>query len=146
MKGPPGTAAREKGERRHGQEKKVPEDLMGSILGEDPVASGVERISSEPHGPGGVDREPDSPFPAGEGPISFGRSSQHGWASRSTFSKQVSRELDRLRLELRLERGMFVLPTPRSPRVPAVVEGKSTVNAFVYAHYCRSLVYARMSV
>ena len=72
---------------------------MGSILGEDPGVSGGELVSSQPQGPGGADPEPDSPFPADGGPVTW---EEHPARVGATFnlSKQVCAELDRLRLDL----------------------------------------------
>jgi hypothetical protein len=66
--------------------RKVPEDLMGTILGE----------SAGPHD---VEIGTASPTSAGEGMISW---EDQPWLVGTTFnlSKQVGRELDRLRLDL----------------------------------------------
>jgi hypothetical protein len=66
--------------------RKVPEDLMGTILGE----------SAGPHD---VETGTPSPTPAGEGMISW---EDQPWLVGTAFnlSKQVGRELDRLRLDL----------------------------------------------
>ncbi len=66
--------------------RKVPEDLMGTILGE----------SAGPHN---VETGTASPTSAGEGTISW---EDQPWLVGTTFnlSKQVGRELDRLRLDL----------------------------------------------
>jgi hypothetical protein len=66
--------------------RKVPEDLMGTILGE----------SAGPHD---VETGTPSPTSAGEGTISW---EDQPWLVGTTFnlSKQVGRELDRLRLDL----------------------------------------------
>jgi hypothetical protein len=69
-----------------GKSRKVPEDLMGTILGE----------SAGPHD---VETGTPSPTSAGEGMISW---EDQPWLVGTTFnlSKQVGRELDRLRLDL----------------------------------------------
>jgi len=82
--------------------RRVPEDLMGSILGGDPGASGGERASSELRGLSADDREPGSPFPTGDGPISWEEQPARVGIAFN-LSKQVIRELDRLRLEIGLE-------------------------------------------
>ncbi len=66
--------------------RKVPEDLMGTILGESA-------------GPQDVDTGTPSPTSAGEGMISW---EDQPWLVGTAFnlSKQVGRELDRLRLDL----------------------------------------------
>ena len=66
--------------------RKVPEDLMGTILGE----------SAGPHD---VETGTPSPTSAGEGMMSW---EDQPWLVGTTFnlSKQVGRELDRLRLDL----------------------------------------------
>ena len=75
-----------------GKKRKVPEDLMGTILREG--ALGAERDVLESAGPGET-----SPTSAGEGAISW---EDQPWLVGTTFnlSKQVGRELDRLRLDL----------------------------------------------
>jgi hypothetical protein len=69
-----------------GKGRKVPEDLMGTILGESA-------------GPRDVETGTASPTSAGEGTISW---EDQPWLVGTTFnlSKQVGRELDRLRLYL----------------------------------------------
>ena len=66
--------------------RKVPEDLMGTILGE----------SAGPHN---VETRTASPTSTGEGTISW---EDQPWLVGTTFnlSKQVGRELDRLRIDL----------------------------------------------
>jgi len=85
-----------------GKRRRVPEDLMGSILGEDPGASGGERVSSELHGLSGAGQELDSLSPTGEGPISWEEQPARVGITFN-LSKQVIRELDRLRLALGFE-------------------------------------------
>ena len=82
--------------------RKVPEDLMGTILGEGSGASGGERTFSGSRGLCGADRKTGSRSPGGEGTVSW---EEHPERVGITFnlSKQVSKELDKLRLELELE-------------------------------------------
>ncbi len=82
--------------------RKVPEDLMGTILGEGSGASGGERTFSGSRGFRGADRKTGSRSPGGEGTVSW---EEHPERVGITFnlSKQVSKELDKLRLELELE-------------------------------------------
>jgi hypothetical protein len=82
--------------------RKVPEDLMGAILGEGSGASGGERTFSGSRGLRGADRKTGSRSPGGEGTVSW---EEHPERVGITFnlSKQVSKELDKLRLELELE-------------------------------------------
>jgi hypothetical protein len=85
-----------------GHRRKVPEDLMGTILGEGSGASGGERTASESHGLRGDDQKTGSRSPVGGGTVSW-----EGYPERVgiTFnlSKQISTELDKLRLELEQE-------------------------------------------
>ena len=85
-----------------GHRRKVPEDLMGTILGEGSGATGGERTASESHGLRGDDQKTGSRSPVGGGTVSW-----EGYPERVgiTFnlSKQVSTELDKLRLELEQE-------------------------------------------
>jgi hypothetical protein len=85
-----------------GYRRKVPEDLMGSILGEGSGATGGERTFSEARRLRGADRKTDPRSPVGEGTISW---EEHPERVGITFnlSKQLSTELDKLRLELELE-------------------------------------------
>ncbi len=85
-----------------GHRKKVPEDLMGTILGEGSGASDGERTFPESRGLHGADQETGSRSPVGEGTVSW---EEHPERVGITFnlSKQVSTELDKLRLELDLE-------------------------------------------
>jgi hypothetical protein len=78
--------------------RKVPEDLMGTILREG--ALGAERDSPESVGP-----EAASSTSAGGGTISW---EDQPWLVGTTFnlSKQVGRELDRLRLDLQRQEGI----------------------------------------
>ena len=77
-----------------GKGRKVPEDLMGTILREGTGPPGAERDSLESVGP-----EVASSPSAGEGMISW---EDQPWLVGTTFnlSKQVGRELERLRLDL----------------------------------------------
>lgn len=89
--------------------RKVPEDLMGTILGGGAASSGGvsgdERTSPEAPASQAADRSPAPPASAGENSISW---EAHPERTGITFnlSKQVSRELDRLRLELQTEEGL----------------------------------------
>ena len=78
--------------------RKVPEDLMGTILREG--ALGAERDSPESVGP-----EAASSTSAGGGTISW---EDQPWLVGTTFnlSRQVGRELDRLRLDLQRQEGI----------------------------------------
>ncbi len=76
---------------RMGKRRRVPENLMGSILGEEPGAAPEARVSG--------DEEPASPFPAGGGPAVWDEQSARVGVAFN-LSKQVSRELDRLRTDL----------------------------------------------
>src|SRR3712207_748619 len=82
-----------------GHRRKVPEDLMGTILGEGSGASGKKPTLSELRG---TDQKTGSPFTLGEGTVSW---EGHPERVGITFnlSKQVSTELDKLQLELELE-------------------------------------------
>jgi hypothetical protein len=77
-----------------GKTRKVPEDLMGTILRESAGPPGGERDSLESAGPGTV---PSAV--GGEGAITW---EDQPWLVGTTFnlSKQVGRELDRLRHDL----------------------------------------------
>ncbi|MDQ2672711.1 MAG: hypothetical protein M3Y38_07810 [Actinomycetota bacterium] len=77
-----------------GKSRKVPKDLMGTILRESAGPPGGERNSPESVEPGMV-----SPASGGEGTISW---EDQPWLVGTTFnlSKQVGRELDRLRHDL----------------------------------------------
>jgi hypothetical protein len=91
-----------------GHRKKVPEDLMGTILGEDTGATSAEQIRSGSRGLHRVDQNTGSRPPTGEGTVSW---EEHPERVGITFnlSKQVSTELDKLRLEL--ERDEDVRPS-----------------------------------
>ena len=79
--------------------KRVPEDLMGTILGEGSGASGEERAFSESRELRGADQKTVSRSAIGEGTISW---EEHPERVGITFnlSKQLITELDSLRLEL----------------------------------------------
>ena len=79
--------------------RRVPEDLMGTILRESAGPPGDERDSLESVGSRDVESGTSSPTSAGEGAISW---EDQPWLVGTTFnlSKQVGRELDRLRLDL----------------------------------------------
>src|SRR5919112_3713651 len=83
-----------------GKSRKVPEDLMGTILSEIAGPPGGERDSLE-------SVEPDTAPPAGgdEGAISW---EDQPWLVGTTFnlSKQVGGELDRLRHDLQHQEGI----------------------------------------
>ena len=85
------------------QRRKVPQDLMGTILSKGSGVSGEERTFSEAHRLRDADRKTGSHSPVGEGTISW---EEHPERVGITFnlSKQISTELDKLRLELELER------------------------------------------
>ena len=79
----------------------MPEDLMGTILGEDTGATSADQILSEPRGLYGVDQNTGSRSLVGEEAVFW---EEHPERVGITFnlSKQVSTELDKLRLELEL--------------------------------------------
>ncbi len=82
-----------------GHRRNLPEDLMGTILGEASGASGEEGTLSGSRGSRGADQATGSRSSASEGTVSW---EKHPERVGITFnlSKQVSTELDRLRLEL----------------------------------------------
>jgi hypothetical protein len=79
--------------------RRVPEDLMGTILGEGSGASGEERAFSETREFRSADQNTGSRSAVGEGTVSW---EEHPERVGITFnlSKQLSTELDKLRLEL----------------------------------------------
>jgi hypothetical protein len=83
-----------------GKTRKVPEDLMGSILREISGPPGGERDSQESVEPGTA-----PPASGGESAISW---EDQPWLVGTTFnlSKQVGRELDRLRHDLQRQEGI----------------------------------------
>jgi hypothetical protein len=82
-----------------GHRRKVPEDLMGTILGEGSGASGGRQTHSEARELRGAGKETDSRSHVGGGIASW---EEHPERVGVTFnlSKQVSTELDKLQLEL----------------------------------------------
>jgi hypothetical protein len=86
-----------------GKSRKVPEDLMGTILSDIAGPPGGERGSLE-------SVEPGTAAVGGEGAISW---EDQPWLVGTTFnlSKQVGRELDRLRHDLQRQEG---IDTPNS--------------------------------
>ena len=86
-----------------GNRRKVPEDLMGTILGEGSGARGEERTLLESRGSRGAGEQTGLPSLMGEGTVSWG---EHPERVGVTFnlSKQLNTELDKLRLELEGER------------------------------------------
>jgi hypothetical protein len=85
-----------------GKRRKVPEDLMGTILSEGSGTSGEERTFSESRGLPGADQNTGSPAPVGEGTVSWDESPERVGITFN-LSKQISAELDKLRRELQLE-------------------------------------------
>jgi hypothetical protein len=85
-----------------GRRKKVPEDLMGTILGKDTGATSAEQIFTKSRGLHVNDQETGSRPLVGEDAIFW---EEHPERVGITFnlSKQLSTELDKLRLELELE-------------------------------------------
>jgi hypothetical protein len=81
--------------------RKLPEDLMGSILGEAAPTSTGEQLSSKPQEERD-DRTRSGPTADSSETVSW---EAHPQRIGTTFnlSKQVNRELDKLRLELQLE-------------------------------------------
>ncbi|MGH3148845.1 MAG: hypothetical protein ACRDTR_23950 [Rubrobacter sp.] len=77
-----------------GHRRRVPEDLMGTILGEGSEAPGEDRTLSEPRGDGS---ETGSRFP--EDDVSWEERPERV-GTTFNLSKQVNAELERLRLEL----------------------------------------------
>ena len=80
----------------------MPEDLMGTILGEDTGATSTEQVRSGSRGLHGVDQNTGSRPPVGERTVSW---EAHPERVGITFnlSKQLSTELDKLQLELEQE-------------------------------------------
>ena len=85
-----------------GHRKKVPEDLMGTILGEGSGSSSGDQTFSNPRGLNSADQRTGLHPPVGKGIVLW---EEHPERVGITFnlSKQVSTELDKLRLELDLE-------------------------------------------
>jgi hypothetical protein len=84
-----------------GHRKKVPEDLMGTILGEGSGSSSGDQTISNPRGLNSADQRTGLHSPVGKGTVLW---EEHPERVGITFnlSKQVSTELDKLRLELDL--------------------------------------------
>jgi len=85
-----------------GKRRKVPEDLMETILSEGSGSSGGGRTFLESRGSRGADRKAGSPSSVGEGTVSW-EEQQERVGIAFNLSKQVSMELDKLRLELQPE-------------------------------------------
>ncbi|MDQ4003175.1 MAG: hypothetical protein M3259_04970 [Actinomycetota bacterium] len=85
--------------------RKVPKDLMGAILGESSVSSSHERTSSWPTRSRSADRTTAASASTDEGTI-FWEKQLERVGTTFNLSKQVNRELDKLRLELQLEEGV----------------------------------------
>ena len=85
--------------------RKVPKDLMGAILGESSVSSSHERTSSWPTGSRSADRRTAASASTDEGTI-FWEKQPERVGTTFNLSKQVNRELDKLRLEPQLEEGV----------------------------------------
>jgi len=79
--------------------RRVPEDLMGTILRKSAGPPGGERDSLEPEDLRDLEQATAPPASAGEGTISW---EDRPWLVGTTFnlSKQVGKELERLRLDL----------------------------------------------
>lgn len=82
----------------------MPEDLMGTILGEGSGASGDEQTSSQAPGSRGADQSATSPASAGESTILWRPPERVG--TTFNLSKQVNAELDRLRMDLQAAEGI----------------------------------------
>ena len=85
-----------------GRRKKVPDDLMGSILGQSSQTPSKDKTSSKPKQErrGRVKSEKSA---AGEGREISWEPSPERAGTTFNLSRQVSTELDRLRLELQLD-------------------------------------------
>lgn len=88
-----------------GKRRKVPEDLMGTILGGGHASSGDEPAPPDVPGPQSADRGAASPALADENDLPW-ETRPERMGVTFNLSKQVSRELDRLRLELQIEEGV----------------------------------------
>jgi len=86
-----------------GKRRKVPDDLMGTILSEASGSSGGDRTLTESRGSRGADRNTGSPSSVGKG-TAFWQEQPERVGITFNLSKQVSTELDMLRLELQPER------------------------------------------
>jgi hypothetical protein len=81
--------------------RKVPEDLMGSILGQSPETSSKERT---PRGSGEKRRgQTKSEKTVSDDSVISWEPSPERTGTTFNLSRQVSKELDRLRLELQLD-------------------------------------------
>ncbi len=85
--------------------RKVPEDLMGTILGEGCGSSGDEQTSSWSTGSRSADRRTAASASAYEGTISWEEQPERV-GTTFNLSKQIGGELDKLRLELQQEEGI----------------------------------------
>jgi hypothetical protein len=85
--------------------RKVPEDLMATILGERSGSSSDERTSSRSTGSRRADRSTAASASTDESTISWEKQPERVGATFN-LSKQVNGELDKLRLELQLEEGI----------------------------------------
>ncbi len=85
--------------------RKVPEDLMATILGESSESSSDERTSSWSTGSRSADRRTAASASTDEGTISWEKQPERV-GTTFNLSKQVNGELDKLRLELQLEEGI----------------------------------------
>jgi hypothetical protein len=90
-----------------GKRKKVPEDLMGTILGGGYASSTDEPASSESSGSQDTGQSPGPLAPSSESSISW-ESRPERMGVTFNLSKQVGRELDKLRLKLRDEENIRV--------------------------------------
>lgn len=83
----------------------MPEDLMGTILGEGFGSSGDERASSWSTGSLSADQRTAASASTGESTTSWEEQPERV-GTTFNLSKQVGRELEKLRLELQLEEGI----------------------------------------
>jgi hypothetical protein len=90
-----------------GKRKKVPEDLMGTILGGGYASSTDEPASSESSGSQDTGQSPGPLAPSSESSISW-ETRPERMGVTFNLSKQVGRELDKLRLKLRDEENIRV--------------------------------------
>ena len=85
--------------------RKVPEDLMATILGEGSGSSGDERTSSWSTGSRSADRRTAASASDDESTISWEEQPERV-GTTFNLSKQIGEELDKLRLELQQEEGI----------------------------------------
>jgi hypothetical protein len=85
--------------------RRVPKDLMATILGEDSRSSSDEQTSSWSTGSRSADRRTAASASASEGTISWEKQPERV-GTTFNLSKQVGGELDKLRLELQQEEGI----------------------------------------